>query len=491
MKIKRIALAVFLACAFQVRAAVPSGPPGGATNNTVTKWTGTNSLGGITNGSGFLSNNGSGVFTWAIPSSSGSGITNSGVGTNNYLTKWTGTNSLGTSQLSDDGTNITTDAGNFLFSTDLSTIGVLALGGISLNPNAALTLFNPMAWSDSSGPYLNGTLSGGIDIFTLGLDDAVGSTKTTQRIKAARGLTDGVNLEVLAGDATDGRGGRLTLRSAAGVGTDQDGGDLRLFAGNATGSGTDGNIILTAGTAGVVDVANSLVLDTVTASTLLKADSGQIVASIANAVGILTNDGAGGLGFSTNISQAITINNFTVTNLTVQSNLVVNQSIKLQGKELGSTHINGTNVFPVVNITNTASVTWAVSGSNITATASGGDTTATNVVTLTMTGTNVSAMDYDLVKRGGIFKLVMTGNAYIGAPQNVTTASKSEAWLQVMQPSTGTCVLTFTNLYCFSEGVMPVIDTNNSSVSVFQLVSDVFTNGLVHGSVSTPSKRTP
>jgi len=133
----------------------------------------------------------------------------------------------------------------------------------------------------------------------------------------------------------------------------------------------------------------------------------------------------------------------------------------------------------------------AMSGTNLTATATG-ETTATNIVTLTMTTTNVSAMDYSLVQRGGVFKLALTGNGYIGAPSGVANTAFTHAWLMVQQPSTGTCALTFTNgFYAFPEGIAPIIDTNNGAVTVFEFTSDVFTNGLLHGWMSVKSKLIP
>jgi hypothetical protein len=243
--------------------------------------------------------------------------------------------------------------------------------------------------------------------------------------------------------------------------------------------------------------------------------------------------------FSTNvvIQNNLTVSNITVTNVTIQNNLttsnlfyvsgkgnslVVTQTLQVSGQYVyplaagtgitlttnnigtGQTNVtiaasssgttvslNATNV-TTPNFQDTATVTWAKSGSNITATASGGDTTATNIVTLTMTGTNVSSMDYSLVSRGGAFKLVLTGNAYIGAPANVANTTLTKAWLMVQQPSTGTCVLTFTNgFYAFPYGQTPVIDTNGGAVAVFEFVSDVFTNGLVHGNLVPMSKLIP
>ena len=257
-----------------------------------------------------------------------------------------------------------------------------------------------------------------------------------------------------------------------------------------------------------------------TNNTLAQWTGSNSLGGIANGIGLLTNNGSGGFGFTTNIAQDVTYNNITttnltvvnqltvsniiVTNITVQNNLTTSNFFTVSGNHNTVIVSNSLSVQPVkTNLLATTStglvtnanygtgIAWDPATLTISATATGGDTTGTNIVTLTMTGTNVSAMDFSLVQRGGVFKLQLTGNGYVGAPSNVANTSVSQCWLMVQQPSTGTCVLTFTNLYCFSEGVMPIIDTNNSAVSVFQLVSDVFTNGLVHASVSTPSKRTP
>jgi hypothetical protein len=125
-------------------------------------------------------------------------------------------------------------------------------------------------------------------------------------------------------------------------------------------------------------LGSGLTLSYATASTLPILNGSKGLVSLANAVGMLTNNGSGGFGFTTNLTTDITVNNITTTNLTVQN------SITLKGKQLGSTHFNGTNVYPTVNFTNSATVTWAFDGSsNITATASGTTVSvnATNVTT--------------------------------------------------------------------------------------------------------------
>jgi hypothetical protein len=159
-----------------------------------------------------------------------------------------------------------------------------------------------------------------------------------------------------------------------------------------------------------------------------------------------------------------------------------------------SANVNGTNL-TTLNLTNSATVTWAVAGgSNVTAIAAAGtgDTTATNIVTLTQTGTNAAQMDFSLVARGGVFKLALTNNAYFGAPANVNNTDFKKAWLVVQQPSTGTCLITFTSaFFAFPEGVAPINDTNNGSVVWYEFVTDPITNGLVHGWMSLKSKLIP
>jgi len=149
---------------------------------------------------------------------------------------------------------------------------------------------------------------------------------------------------------------------------------------------------------------------------------------------------------------------------------------------------------PAVLVVGTNGILTNATLSNITLSndgvlAASGDTTGTNIVTLTMAGTNVSSMDFSLVQRGGIFKLVLTGNAYVGAPANVATSPFSKAWMLVQQPSTGTCLLQFTNgHFAWPEGVSPVMSTNGGDVALFEFVSDVFTNSILHGVMVPLSK---
>lgn len=137
-----------------------------------------------------------------------------------------------------------------------------------------------------------------------------------------------------------------------------------------------------------------------------------------------------------------------------------------------------------------ANITWDPATQTINSTGGGGDTTGTNWVTLTQTGTNAAQLDFALVQNGGGFKLAATNNVYFGAPANVVAGIKREAWLFVQQPSTGTCYINFTNgFFAASEGAHPINDTNNGSVTVYQMVTDPFSN-IVHLAMTAKSKLT-
>src|SRR6266436_3204537 len=60
------------------------------------------------------------------------------------------------------------------------------------------------------------------------------------------------------------------------------------------------------------------------ANTLTKWVTTNLLSYIPNGVGILTNDGAGNFGWTTNINQDITVNNITTTNVTANNTYVVN-----------------------------------------------------------------------------------------------------------------------------------------------------------------------
>jgi len=184
-------------------------------------------------------------------------------------------------------------------------------------------------------------------------------------------------------------------------------------------------------------------------------------------------------------------NNFYTTNVffvTGKGNtLIITQALTLNyvKTNLLSTDANGL----VTTTKFGANISWDPATQTISA-SGGGDTTGTNVVTLTQTGTNLTAqMDFSLVQNGGVFKIVLTNNLYVSVPTSVATTPFRKAWFMAQQPSTGTCYINFTNgFFAYSEGSAPVNDTNAGSVTIYEMVSDVFTNGLVHLSMVAKSK---
>jgi hypothetical protein len=320
----------------------------------------------------------------------------------------------------------------------------------------------------------------------------------------------------------------------------------------------------------------NLTLSGGTASTLLTLDASKVTVSLANGAGWLTNDGAGGFGFSTNITQNVTINNLTTTNLNVvnlltisniittnitvlqtlttsnfftingkNNTLIVTNTLQVSGSYVypllagtgitlttntvaaGQTNItiaasaggttvsvNATNV-STPNIQDTATVTWAVSGSNLTATAAGGGSATVN-------GTNLSALNLKdsgdvtwsitsatnavpgfaaqtwntLAYSGGTnvvidcslgnslvayYKLSVTNPVWFSTPTSIPTTPKTfQVWVQ--QASTGTVACAFTNVsFKWPGGVSATADTNNSAVTVFQFATEPFTNSVLAG----------
>src|SRR5262245_28790804 len=120
--------------------------------------------------------------------------------------------------------------------------------------------------------------------------------------------------------------------------------------------------------------------------------------------GVLRDDG-------NTIGNAIWTTNLDILNIT---NLTIINEFKVQGKSVSFTSFNGTNVAPV-NFTNSATVTWAVSGSNVTATASGGVTT--DVTTMTYSGTNNASLD--MSTNGMSFFVTLTNHILVGTFSNL------------------------------------------------------------------------
>ena len=188
------------------------------------------------------------------------------------------------------------------------------------------------------------------------------------------------------------------------------------------------------------------------------------------------------------------VNNFWSTNNFFVSGkgntLVVTQALTLQYAKtnLLATDASGN----VTNAVYGTGIAWDPTTRTLSATATSGDTTGTNLVVLTQSGTNLtSQMDFSLVQNGGAFKLVLTNSVYFSSPLNVVTTSFKKCFLITYQPSTGTCLVQFTNGvagFAWPQGVSPVVDTNGGATAIIEFVTDLVTNGLVHGSITPLSK---
>jgi len=141
--------------------------------------------------------------------------------------------------------------------------------------------------------------------------------------------------------------------------------------------------------------------------------------------------------------------------------------------------VNATNLNPI-NLTNSATVTWAISGSNVTATAS---PAALTWITLTQSGTNISGFDPAL---GNYFRLTITNNAFIPAPSTLpstTTPQNIELW--ILEDSVGTWSVTWATNYAFMNRSAPQQTTNANAIDIYTLSAHAFTNN-IFSVVQTP-----
>jgi len=277
---------------------------------------------------------------------------------------------------------------------------------------------------------------------------------------------------------------------------------------------------------------NSLNLPFGTASTLLSLNGSKNAASIANGAGMLTNDGSGGFGFTTNLSQNIVINNATITNLTVQNNLTVSNLYTVNGNHntlivtnaltlnslktnllavtstglitnanygsgitwtpstltlsasSGTTvSVNATNV-TTPNIQDTATVTWAVSGSNVTATAvsSGGAAGWPPNTALTYSGgTNLTIALGP--SQTNYYATLTNSTTFFVAPTGLpaTTTTNLTFYLFLQQDSTGVRAVSWAGNFKWPSGVAPVITTNASAIDCIVFTTSPFTTTNLFG----------
>ncbi len=143
-----------------------------------------------------------------------------------------------------------------------------------------------------------------------------------------------------------------------------------------------------------------------------------------------------------------------------------------------SVSINGTNVSPA-NFTNTATITYAVSGSNIMASASGAAAQVFNQVTFSGT-TNLNNFDCSLGSASEVhFYVSLTNNAYAGLWSNIPTGPK-QVWIHLKQDGTGIRTFTITNgVAKWPSGFAFVPSTNANAVDILQGVTSPYTNSII------------
>ncbi len=161
--------------------------------------------------------------------------------------------------------------------------------------------------------------------------------------------------------------------------------------------------------------------------------------------------------FATNVfvQNSLTVSNIIVTNITVQNNLTVSNLYTVNGNH---------NTLIVTNYTRFP------------------------FTTLTMSGSNVSAMDFNAAS---MWKVTLTNNGFIGAPSNLPGTNLNQtAQLFVQQDGTGTRTLMLTNgsWHLTGSGIstnqVAAIGTNANEISVVTFSTSPFSATKVYGVVT-------
>jgi len=296
----------------------------------------------------------------------------------------------------------------------------------------------------------SGTISSSASTFIFGPDDGMSnlSIRPTGTVNG-----HGASFDIVAGlPGVSGNAGELRFGTEDGVGTGG-GGDILFRAGVGAGGGGDGVLRFTATfTNAVFDVQDL----------------------------IPANDNSSNLG--TNGNRWLNVWSYGVD---VDGDIRVSGNVSPRDVPYIWPVAQGAAGTALIN-DGTGVLSWTPTN------AASAETTATNLVQLSQVGTNVTQLDFSLVSRGGAFFITATNNCFIGTPTGFGSSPFTKAWLFFRQPSTGTCALVFTNgSFASPEGATLVVDTNGGSTAIIEFVSDPFTNGLMHMSLTPLSKRIP
>ena len=201
---------------------------------------------------------------------------------------------------------------------------------------------------------------------------------------------------------------------------------------------------------GYLTITNGITNLSLTASTVVSADANKTLTSIANGSGYLNNNGSGSFSWSTPSG--------------------------------GTLSVNGTNV-STANLANSATVTYGVSGSNITATAAGGGGASVwqQNTTLTYSGTNVTM---DITGGGTNYVLTLTNSTtHFVAPTGLpaSTSTNLTFYLFLQQDSTGVRAVSWAGNFKWQGGVAPIITTNANAIDMITFTTSPLTTTNLFG----------
>ncbi len=504
--------------------------------NTLLMVGSTSVVGSVTNGTGVLTNNGSGVFGWNTNFATGT----VGPGTPNTLPKFTGTNSIGDSRSSDDGAILSlasngSDLTGITNSTDVIGIGDFALSGlvgdgllniygIGDSALSSTTLggfsgqvfafgdsaFSGMTISNVTGLYGIGTSVGNFmngdgisDVLAMG-NGALGSVFFTNSVagvfaigdSALRSATlDGSGLVFAFGDNAL-SGVLLTNASTifgfgSGAGQNMAGGMSEVFAVGVSAADTlsgDGSEIYAYGHRAMHDAiltnspssiyafgneaANTTKFDGVANSVYAFGASALSSATLTNGSDIYAFGNGTGAGLAGTFSHIFLLG----------SGAQATANNQWVAGDAAYTYIFPGAYLTLNSQTNQISDNGtALTYNGVPITAGSGSGVSTTVTPLAYSGTNITG--FNCLTNNATYTLVLTNHClfnaatFTGLPNTTTNMFFT---LGFQQNSAGGWVPKLTNsIVTYADGVQPVIKTNANAVSYLYFHTHLFTNGML------------
>jgi hypothetical protein len=228
-----------------------------------------------------------------------------------------------------------------------------------------------------------------------------------------------------------------------------------------------------------ITVTNVTVQNNLTVSNLYTVNGKNNTLTVTNNLTIVTN---GSLTLSNLPAPSVLVlgTNRNVTNATL-SGLTLGNDNTLTATSGTTVSVNATNV-TTPNFQDSATVSWAKSGSNLIATAAGGGGASTWLPIATLAYTSATNVTMD-ASGGTNFLVNVTNTTFMAAPANApgSSTTTNTCWTVTFKMNaTGGYAVTWTNLFKFPGGPTAAFQptTNANAVSKITICASCVTNGV-------------